>query len=96
MLGMDPEDFRNLVKKTLQACDGSVTAAALSLGVDRTSLSRALNHRGLVEWYVPYRNRITLERLRARRRRAYERQRRRALAAQGLDPDVFFKPRKGR
>lgn len=93
---MDIEDFRNLVKRTLVACEGNVTATALSLGIHRTALSRMLNHKGLVEWYVPYRNRLTLERVRARSRRSYERRRRRQLIDQGLDPDLYFKPRKPR
>lgn len=91
--GMDPDELRTLIKQTLQACEGNITSAAIMLGMQRSRLSTMLNHRGLVEWYVPYRERVTLERSRARSRRAYERRRKRQLEQQGLDPDLYFKPR---
>lgn len=92
----EKEEYRALVKRTLQALDGSVTASALSLGIPIWTLSRMLNHRGLVEWWVPYRSRLATERMLTRGRRAYERRRRRELEGQGLDPDLYFKPRKPR
>lgn len=92
----EKDEYRALIKRTLQAMDGNVTAAALSLGIDRTRLSHMLNHRGLVEWWLPYKSRLSLERLRARNRRAHERRRREQLAARGMDPDLHFKPRKPR
>jgi hypothetical protein len=92
----EKDEYRALIKRTLQAMDGNVTAAAMSLGIHRTRLSQMLNHKGLVEWWVPYKTRLSLERMRARNRRAHERKRRNHLARQGLDPDLFFKPRKPR
>lgn len=94
----DPnEEQRALIKKTLQACGGSVKDAAACLGIDRRRLSHLLNHRGLVEWYVPYRNKLTMERMRARWRRSYDQRRRKKLIDQGIDPSTVtlpgYKPR---
>lgn len=91
------EEDRALIKKTLQACGGSVKDAAMCLGVDRRRLSLLLNHRGLVEWYVPYRNKLITERARARWRRSYDQRRRKRLIDQGIDPSLIdlpsYKPR---
>lgn len=91
------EEQRALIKKTLQACGGSVKEAALCLGMDRRRLSYLLNHRGLVEWYVPYRTKLVTERMRARWRRSYDQRRRKRLIDQGIDPSLVdlpsYKPR---
>lgn len=83
------EERRALVKKMLLACNGHVGHAADCLGMSRNALSHMLNHKGMIEWYVPYRNKLTLERTRARSRRAYKNRRRRQLIEQGLDPDLY-------
>jgi hypothetical protein len=91
----DPkEEYRALVKRTVQACNGKVGEAALYLEISAYKLSRMLNHRGLVEWWVPYKAKVQLEKLRARHRRCYQGKRERQLIAQGLDP-TLYKPRKG-
>lgn len=92
MLRAQNEEDRALIKKTLQACGGSVKDAALLLGIDRKKLSYMLNHRGLVEWYVPYRNRLVTERARARWRRSYDQRRRKKLVDQGIDPSLVDLP----
>lgn len=88
----EAEEQRAMIKKTLQACGGSVQDAALCLGMDKRRLSYLLNHRGLVEWYVPYRNKLVLERARARWRRSYDQRRRKKLIDQGIDPSLVDLP----
>ncbi len=85
------------IKRAVIAAEGSVNVAAAMLGMRPSALSQRLNHKGLVEWWAPYRSRLSLERYRARNRRAQDKYRRRLLMEQGIDPDsVPFRPRKPR
>jgi hypothetical protein len=90
------EAFRKEVKRILIAVNGRVCDAAEILGMRPEQLSKLLNHRGLVEWWVPWRKRLSLERYHARNRRSQDRYRRRKLLEQGIDPDLNYKPRKPR
>ena len=90
LLGMSPEEYRKAVKRTLIACDGRVCAAAELLGVNRSSLSRSLSHHALAGWWLAFKKKKQLERARARNRIAYLRKKERALALQGIPPDLAY------
>lgn len=83
---MEPKEFRAAVKRAILACEGSVTNAAMLLGMDVTVLSRHLNHRGLVNWWTSYKAKRSLERLRARGQRKRHRAKIRGLLEAGYDP----------
>ena len=68
------------VKKVVIACDGSVNVAAAALGISRQRLSQILNHRGLVQWWVPYKEKRKKANERERYRRYRERRRARDRA----------------
>jgi hypothetical protein len=90
----EQEEYLDMIKKTVKAMDGHVSNSAAALGISVSRLSTMLNHRGLVEWWVPYREALSRDRRKARNRRSHEKRRRRELEAQGLDPDLYFHPRK--
>lgn len=92
----EKEAFRKEVKRVLIAVGGRVCDAADILGIRPAKLSAMLNHAGLVEWWRPWRKRLSSERYHARNRRAQDRYRRRKLLEQGIDPDLNYKPRKPR
>lgn len=84
--GMTTKEFQTAVKRTLKACDGSVTNAARLLGMKIPALSRALNHRGLIKWWTSYKNKLALKRMREKNRRKYQRRKMRGLIESGYDP----------
>ncbi len=90
MLGVSDKEYRKLVKRTLIACDGSVKNAAELLGIHPANLSRTLHHRTLGAWWIKFKTAKQLERARARVRRAYLRKKERALALQGIGPELAY------
>jgi hypothetical protein len=88
MLGLPPAEAHALIRRTVEACDGHVGNAAELLGVSISALSRKLNHRGLLQWWEKYKAKQMVARTRAARRRAYLRQKTRALIESGYDPET--------
>jgi hypothetical protein len=82
---MTRQEFEKAVKKTLKATGGSVRDAAEILGIHATRLSSALQHRRLYPWWSRYKEQLSIERRRARERRAYYRKKLRALLESGYD-----------
>jgi hypothetical protein len=83
------EEYLKEVKRTVIACDGSVSVAAVALGIRRTRLSQLLNHNGLVHWWVPYKAKRKKENERARNRR-YQQRRRERLRQQANEVSDEF------
>jgi hypothetical protein len=83
--GMTAAEFQAAVKQAIQLSGGSVQDAAQILGMQASELSRALNHRGLVEWWVKFKSARVLENQRAKRRRRYRRKKLQALLDSGYD-----------
>lgn len=71
----DREAYLAEIKKVVIACDGSVNVAAAALGISRQRLSQILNHRGLVHWWVPFKEKKKKANERERYRRYRERRR---------------------
>lgn len=90
MLGLPKEEWHALAKKTLEACEGNVTLAAELLGVPYKQLSRALNHRDLAPWWIKFKDKTVLARVRARVRAAKVRQRERDLVRSGATPEQAY------
>lgn len=85
MRGMTRSEFHKAVKKTLKVTKGSVCDAAAILGMSAKDLSRALQHGTIYPWWKRYKEELSLERRRARERRAYYRKKLRALLESGYD-----------
>lgn len=79
-----------MVKRTLIACEGCVTATAELLGINRSSLSRTLTHYALADWWLKFKAQKQLERARAKHRRAYIKKKERALALAGVPPELAY------
>ena len=88
MFGLSPAEAQARIKHVVTVCDGNVTNAAAMLGISKGFLSKKLNHRGLLQWWEKYKAKRSQERAKAGRRRAYLRERTRALIESGYDPET--------
>jgi hypothetical protein len=76
------------IKKAIELCEGHVGNAAELLGITRPTLSTLLNHADLYVWWTKYKEKRIVENARARRARAYYRQKVKALLEAGYDPET--------
>jgi hypothetical protein len=85
MDGLSTKEAHEVIKKTLQACNGHVGHAAELLGVPYRSLSRRLNTGKLLLWWMSYKKKLIEKNRKERGRRSYHRRKVKALLESGYD-----------
>jgi hypothetical protein len=85
MDGLSTKEAHEVIKKTMQACNGHVMQAAELLGMPYRTLSRRLNTGKLLLWWTSFKKRQIEKNRKERGRRSYHRRKVRALLEAGYD-----------